>query len=181
MHRPLFELPFSLIGCEICHGSHSTALLSLGLPALHVSFCCEPSTKTTCHRGRSQRTVFSEQHFGSIKSRAHVWGCSCGSFAPVRTWVCSQKHLATVQSMSTCLIDSSSAPHTSQFGTGFYVSFIEDSFCRKETIDHPPPEHSDLRWDAKTPYASPRNIPWSRGPSLLCLLPMFVVNNPISW
>ena len=56
------------------------------------------------------------EHISERISPAHVCGCNVGSLTPIKSFACSQKFFAIVHSISTCLIDSSSAPHTSQCG-----------------------------------------------------------------
>jgi hypothetical protein len=176
-----FGMPLSLIGWESCHRSyvvslaHSTALLN-GIPGSPCLLLFRAIHKDYIPQ-RKIAVVFSEQQFGSIKSCAQVWGCRCGSFAPVNVRVCFQKHLATVQSIRTCLIDSSSAPQTSQFGTGSMCLLWTPFAGRNALITR----HQNTRTFGGTQRRHMRFHEMSPEPEALpcfCLLPLFVVDDP---
>jgi len=57
-------------------------------------------------------------HNSDIRSAAQVSSFKLGIFTPVANLTCAQKCLGTVHSRSTCLIDSSGTPQTSQLATG---------------------------------------------------------------
>lgn len=86
-------------------------IISRASPCLHLFLPIHndhmPHKKTEASLGGNNAS--------SIKSCAHVWGCSTDNLTAISLLTSAQKNLAIVQSIKTCLIDSSSGPHTSQF------------------------------------------------------------------